>query len=167
MSPQIIKTEEKRFFSKIFDQLSEVEKIIRSIQENTISDVQLTLLVKLENSYCTDSQEAREKKEQLKTYWEKLLGPKTNFGFFTNREMGTIFIAGPLTELFLYDIDGKKLAELSEGPYGILRGLGIEEAEATNNVKKLKEGNYLLLVKGHRFDIDGLEGVLRTLDKVG
>ncbi len=167
MNLKIIKRKEKRFFSKIFDRLSEVEKVVKLIREDTVSDTQLTLLVKLDQSYRTDAEEAKERDERLKTYWKKLLGPKTNFGFFTNREIGTIFIAGPLSEIFLHDLDGKKLAELSEGPYGILRGLGIDEAEATNYVKKLNEGRYLLLVRGHSFDITGLEGIMNELDRAG
>ena len=167
MSSSITKTKEKRFFSKTFDQLSQLEKIIRLIREDTILDVQLTLLVKLEKSYRADIQDAAERIEKLYSYWKILLGPKTNFGVFNNQELGDVFIAGPLTELFLHDVDGKKLAELSEGPYGILRGLGIDGTMATNQVKELNEGNYLFLVKGNRFDIDGLEDVLRELDKVG
>lgn len=156
MNQEIIKTKEKRFFSETFNDLSQVEKIIRLIQENTVSDVQLTLLVKLQKSCRTDSQATAEKIERLSAYWNMLLGPNTNFGVFNNYEIGTIFITGPLTGLFLQEVDRKKLAELSEGPYGILRGLGIDGTVATDQVKKLNEGNYLLLVKGQRFEIDGL-----------
>ncbi len=162
MKKKITKTKEKRFFSKTFEQLSQVEKIIRLIREDITSDLQLTLLVKLENSYDTD-----ERVEQLSENWKVLLGPMTNFGVFNNHEIGTVFIGGPLTKLFLNDVDGKKLAEFSEGPYGILRGLGIDETMATNHIRKLTEGSYLLLFKGHYFDIEDLEGVLRELDKVG
>ncbi len=164
MNLKISKTTEKRFFSKIFDQLSQVEKVINLIREDAVSDMQLTLLFKLDQSYRTSTKEAKEKNEQLKAYWKKLLGPKTNFGSFTNREIGSVFIAGPLTDLFLHDLDGKKLAELSEGPYGVLRGLGINNTEATEYVKKLNEGHYLLLVRGHSFYITGLEGVMNELD---
>jgi len=167
MELKITHTKEKRFFSKIFARLSEVEKFIELIQGDTASDTQLSLLIKLDRSYGIDTKEAKERNDRLKTYWKKLLGPKTNFGFFTNREIGTVFIAGPLSKIFLHDLCGKKLAELSEGPYGILRGLGIEEAEAINYVKKLNEGHYVLLVRGHSFDITGLEGVMNELDKAG
>ncbi len=164
MNAKTSKTSERRFFSKIFDELFQVEKVIRFIREATVSDTQMTLLFKLDQSYCTRTKEAREKNEQLKAYWKKLLGSKTNFGFFTNREIGTVFIAGPLSDLFLHDLDGKKLAELSEGPYGVLRGLGIEDTQAVDYVKKLNDGHYLLIVRGHSFDITGLEGVMNELD---
>jgi len=165
MCPKITKRKEKRFFSKVFDRLSQVEKVIKSMQEDTVPDTHLTLLVKLDQSHSTNTQEAAERNEQLKAYWKRLLGSDTEFGFFHNREIGTVFIAGPLSALFLHDVDGKKLAELSEGPYGILRGLGIDEPKATNYVKKLGEGHYLLIVKGHPFDLNGLERVVNGLDR--
>ncbi len=167
MNAKTSKISERRFFSKIFDELSQVEKVIRIIREDTVSDTQMTLLFKLDQSYRTSTEEARLKNEQLKAYWKKLLGPKINFGFFTNREIGTVFIVGPLCDLFLHDLDGKKLAELSEGPYGVLRGLGIEDTQASDFVKKLNDGHYLLLVRGHSFDIAGLEGVMNELDAAG
>lgn len=164
MSQKITKTKDKRFYSITFDQLSQVEKIIGLIQKGTVSDVQLTILVKLEKTF-SDKPDNAESIDLLSAYWKMLLGPNSSFGIFNNHEIGNIFIAGPLTELFLYDVDGKKLGELSEGPYGILRGLGIDEKVATDQVKKLGDGNYLLLVKGHHFDTDGLEGVLHVLVK--
>lgn len=167
MSPETVKPKEKGLFSKIFDRLSQLEEVIRLVRKDTVSDTQATILVKLNPSYCTDDKKATRKNQQLKAYWKELLGPKTNFGSFTHREIGTVFIAGPLSQLFLHDLDGKKLAELSEGPYGILRGLGIDEVEATEHVKNLKEGRYLLLVRGPRFDINGLESALRGLDWAG
>ncbi len=121
----------------------------------------------MEKTSPIDAKDVAQKIEQLYAFWKSLLGPNIDFCIFNNHEIGEVFIAGPLTELFLYDVDGKKLGELSEGPYGILRGLGIEETIATEQVRELNEGNYLLLVNGHRFDIDGLEGILSELDKVG
>ena len=75
----------------------------------------------------------------VKNLLEKAVGAKDRFRVFFNREIGTVFIAGPLSELFLYDVDGKKLGELSSRPYGILRGLGIDETDAVAYIRKLNE----------------------------
>lgn len=165
MSAKVPKPREKRFFSKTFDQLSQVEQAITFVLAENPLDPRSTLLVKLDKIHHTELWEAEEMNERLKTYWKKLLGPKTDFGFFYNREIGTVFIAGPLSELFLHDVDGKKLAELSEGPYGILRGLGIDDTETASYIKKLNEGRYLLLIRGNGLDLNALENALYSLEK--
>lgn len=96
---------------------------------------------------------AKQKNKELKTYWENLLGQNTKFGFFQNPEIGTTFVAGPLSELFLRDVDGKKLGAMTVGPYGSLRGLGNEEPIAADHIKKLNEGRYLLFVRTNRFNL--------------
>ena len=164
---QVPTPREKRFFSKTFDQLSQVEKAITFVLAENPLDSRLTLLVNLDQIRHSELWEAEEMNERLKTYWKKLLGPKTDFGFFYNREIGTVFIAGPLSELFLYDVDGKKLGELSAGPYGILRGLGIDETDAVAYIRKLNEGCYLLLIRGHGLDLNALENALYSLEKAG
>jgi hypothetical protein len=154
----------KHIIPKIFAQLTQVERAIKHSTKTNGMDSQFTLLVKLGQTYNAERRLAEEKNKELKTYWRKLLGAKTDFGFFYNPEIGTIFIAGPLSELFLHDIDGKKLGALTEAPYGILRGLGISEPEAIDNIKKLNEGRYLLLVRMNRFDLKSLED---TFEKTG
>jgi len=160
MNIQVPKTGEKRFLSTTFNNLAKVEKAITFLKAKKTVDLQLTILIKLDTYAHTDIQKVEKKNRQLVAYWKKWLGPKTDFGFFRNPEIGTVFIAGSLSELFLHDIDGKKLAELSEGPYGILRGLGIYETQAADNVKKLNQGHYLLLFQNQSFNVEGLEATI-------
>jgi hypothetical protein len=164
MNLQVPKTSKKRFLSTTFSKLVQVEKAITFLKEQNTMNVQLTLLIKLDAYSRADLQKAEKKNGQLKAYLKKWLGPKTDFGIFHNPQIGTVFIGGPLSELFLHDIDGKKLAELSEGPYGILRGLGIYETQATSNVKKLNEGQYLLLFQNQSYNLSGLEAILEGLE---
>ncbi len=164
MNLQVPKTGEKRFLSTTFKNLVKAEKVITFLKEQKTVDLQLTILVKLDTYAYTDIQKEEKKNGQLVSYWKKWVGPRTDFGFFHNPEIGTVFIAGSLSELFLHDIDGKKLGELSEGPYGILRGLGIYETQAADNIKKLNQGHYLLLFQTKSLNLNGLEATLKGLE---
>ncbi len=155
---------QKDVFSRIFFQAPHLERAISWFTDNFGLSVQLTVLLKLDQSYFADGNEIAEMKAKLKTYWKNLLGQEIEFGFFHNREIGTIFIVGPLSELFLHDIDGRELGALSEGPYGILRGLGVRDIDANHYIEQLKEGGHLLLARGNILDnytidsmLDGLE----------
>lgn len=166
MKSKIHKTAKKDVVSKMIAQLSEVEKLIERASLHN-GNTQLTFLLKLDQKFQGDITESKEIYVKLKAYWQKLLGPKTDFGFFRNAEIGTLFVAGPLSEVFLFDIERKKLGELCGGPYGILRALGITEAEADRQIKKLNEGLYLLLIKEKPKDLIFLEDNSETLDKAG
>lgn len=150
----------KHVVPKVFARLVQVELAIERLTKTDYADTQLTLLVKLGETYNVDKGVAEQNNRELESYWKNLLGPNTEFGFFQNPEIGTVFVAGPLSELFLHDVDGKKLGAMTGGPYGILRGLGIEEPVAADHIKKLNEGRYLLLVRTSRFDLDGFENHL-------
>jgi len=153
----------KHIVPKVFAELIQLEKAIERLTKTNDTDTQLTLLVKLGETNNAHKRFAKQKNKELKTYWENLLGQNTEFGFFQNPEIGTIFVAGPLSELFLHDVDGKKLGAMIEGPYGILRGLGIQEPVATDLIKKLNEGRYLLLVRTKRLVLKDLEDPLEKI----
>lgn len=152
--------------SRTIGQLSEVEKFIELIA-NCDADNQLTFLLKLGQHYRDNDQEARKLNTKLQVYWQKLLGPNTEFGCFYNAEIGTIFIAGALTDVFMYNIKGKRLGELSGGPYGILRGLGIPEEAATTQIKDLNEGHYLLMIQGNITVMNFLNEASKSLNMTG
>ena len=152
MNPKTIKAGKKRFSSKVFEQLSEVEEAINGILSKRTSDAELTVLVKLIDAPYANLSEVEQRNGGLRARWKELLGPNTHFGFFNNEDIGSVFIAGSLTGVFLFDVEDRKLAELSEGPYGILRGLGIDEAKANPHIKKLSQGRYLLLIRNTYVD---------------
>ena len=154
------------FFSKMIARLSEVEKVVDLINKDN-TGTQLTFLFKQGQHYIEEDWEADGPKRKLSTYWKKLLGPTIDFGSFYNHDIGTIFIVGPLSELFLQDVDGKKLGSFTEGPYGILRGLGLNELEASVSINKLKEGQYLLLGKINNQEDYSIKDNRITLKPVG
>lgn len=104
----------------------------------------MTIMFKLGQRNLDDSESIGLKLE-LENYWKRLLGPMTEFGLFQSEDIGTIFITGPYTGMFVQDINGKKLGALPEGLFGILRGLGLNREETSNAIEKLAEGQYLIL----------------------
>ena len=78
-----------------------------------------------------------------------------------------MYIAGPLVAMFLQDIDGKKLGTLSGGPYGILRGLGIDAEKVATALKVLENGGYLLTIRGKEADLRHFEDQLIPIEKCG
>lgn len=148
---------------KVFAQLDHLKKAIAHVTKTSDTDTQLTLLVKQVQMFNGHTQLMDKMNEELMTYWKGVLGPKTGAGFFENIEIGTVFVAGSLSELFLHDVDGKKLGALTKGPYGILRGLGIEESSAADYVEYLNQGRYLLLIRTARSNINGLKDVFESI----
>ena len=48
------------------------------------------------------------------------------------------------------------------GPFGILRGLGVNEEDASLNIEKLKEGTSFLVVRGERLNIEILKNKIQN-----
>lgn len=137
---------EKKFISKIYFNLSQLEKAVFEIGKYT-SAFEISVLGKVGHLKIDLDREL-----DIKNYWIAGMKDESEFGHFFNPEIGTIFIAGPLAPLFLDDMGGKSLGSMSSGPYGILRGLGINEEQAATQIKKLNQGGYLLIVRGHSLD---------------
>ena len=164
MVPNPTRTEQKRILLKAYVEQSQLEKAIEIILENRSTDTQLSLLGRLDDSYSEDSPKPLHEKETVKNYWRQRLGTSVDFGFFSNPETGTIFTVGPLVGTFLHDVEGTKLAELSAGLYGILRGLGVASDQADAPIKTLVEGGFLLIVRGHDLELKKLEDILLSME---
>lgn len=90
----------------------------------------------------------------IKAYWETLFDVSVSFGSFYNPEIGDVFIVGALISTFLHEVNGKPLVILSSGPYRIFRGLGIEETDASEYLKMLNNGSYLLIIRARNNEIE-------------
>ncbi len=143
METKSIKKEEPHVFFYTIAQLLYVEKWVDFLTKND-SDSHLTIMFKL-GQQNLDDMSLEDLKLKLENYWQKILGPMTEFGLFYNQDIGTIFITGPYTGLFVQEVNGKKLGALPEGLYGILRGLGLNSKETSTTLEKLAEGQYLIL----------------------
>lgn len=160
------KTEQKQILLKDYCQIGQIEKAIRAIQENNVTEVALSVLGTFEEEHSNNSKGLVNKNKYLRTYFKELLGVDTDFDSFYNPETGRVIVAGFLASMFVHEVGKKKLGSLSGGPYGILRGLGVSEFKAATYVKKLNDGKYLLLVRGDCFDIENVEDTLEKLAKI-
>lgn len=163
MSAKTIRQEEKHFFIKSYQYQWQLEEAIEKIHKNTSERLQLSVLGQFDKKYIANNKEIIESKKALKAYWNNSLGENAHFGFFSNPEIGTCFIAGSLTSQFLNDMDGKSLGEMVSGPYGILRGLGVTEYKAAGHLKALINGHFVLLIRGYDYQLDNIEALLDSL----
>jgi len=158
-----LNTQQKHFLIKAYPLLWPLEKAIKILNKNRTSNSQLSILGKFTKGYTSKSIEERAIYEkEMKIYWNGLLGTSPEFGFFTNPDLGTVFIAGSLTSMFLHEIEGKALGAMSAGSYGILRGLGAYQIQAESFLKLLTNGNYLLIVRGFDDELSVLEELLEN-----
>ena len=154
------RTKQKNILLKAYAEQCQLEKAIEVILENLSADTQLSLLGKLDDSHSKDSRNTLYQKENVMHHWRRLLGVNADFGCFSNPEIGTIFTVGPLVGTFLHDVEGTKLAELSSGPFGVLRGLGVASDQVDAHIKTLVEGGFLLIMRGYDEDLKKLEALV-------
>ena len=143
MEAKILNTVKPHVFFKTIAQLIYVERWVEFLAENA-SDAHVTVVFKL-GQRNLDKLDSLVLKSKLERYWKRVLGPTTEFGQFYNQEIGTVFITGPYAAMFVQEVDGKKLGALSEGLFGILRGMGLNREETFHAIEKLREGQYLVL----------------------
>lgn len=153
-------TRQKQIYFKAFQELPHLESALEQIKEKNTSEFQVTILGKVTQFYSDKDIEIPKNTSFIKAYWKDLLGKTVNFGQFYNPESGSIFIVGPLVSTFLQKINGKSLATLSSGPYGIFRGIGVTETQATTYLKLLDSGHYLLILRGFEDEIQKLDMIL-------
>lgn len=160
MKSRVHKQVSRRFLIKDFHNKREMEKSIKIIRKQSKDTLQLSVLGKMEYDCLPPKKKLNGSIENIKEYWKGLLGAESDFGLFSNPEVGTVFVCGPLVSLFLHDLDGKALGEMTAGPYGILRGLGISEKDVTYYLKKLIDCHYLLLIRGNDRELEEVENRL-------
>ncbi len=160
MKAKIAKSAHKHVFSKIYlDSFHILEAA--EIITNEFADYELSILGKTSIDNSAQNKDQINTELAIKDHTSKLSKVNLKCDYFYNPEIGYIFVTGPLTSIFLNDLEGKTLGAISAGPYGILRGLGISKNEATAHIKALKKGGYLMIVRGYDDDLDILENLLK------
>lgn len=159
MKSQLGKPVIKHVFSKIyFDPrllMEAVEVII-----NGSADYEFSILGKTKNLLSSPNKDSVSNGIAIKTNAKEVAKLGEKFDFFFNPEIGDLFITGPLSSIFLNDLEGKYLGALSTGPFGILRGLGISKEKATDYLTALKNGGYLIIVRAYDHDLEILENLI-------
>tara|TARA_R110002051_G_scaffold161004_1_gene232660 strand:- start:333 stop:827 length:495 start_codon:yes stop_codon:yes gene_type:complete len=159
-----LKKEQKVFYVKALNDLTQVETAIDMIRRNVDTEIELSILGKLSHDEFNNKKILVKKRRALRTYWHEHMDKKTDIGFFFHPEIGQIYIIGPLVPMFLYDVSGKKLGALTGGTYGILRGFGIGPKETMDFLNILDKGSYLLILKGYKKPLSRVENLLNKLN---
>lgn len=142
--------------------MCQLEEAIKKIHTIASEHLQLSILGQLGQKRIANDKEIVKSGKAMKRYWKGALGANSNFGLFCNPEIGTLFIIGTLAPQFLSEIHGKVLGEMTSGPYGILRGLGIEGSKATGYLKSLNNGHFLMFIRGYDSELDKVATLLES-----
>jgi len=154
--------EHKQVLLRSYDDIYDLEAIVTLVQQSGISKLKLSILGGFKDMSSYKEEWSCDLRMYQKAYLKALLGANTDFGSFYNTETGKVIVLGFLTTSFLHLVGKKPIGELSGGPYGIIRGLGISKVEAASSVKKLNNGEYLFFARGDLYDIEALEVFLKT-----
>ncbi|MGO3719883.1 MAG: hypothetical protein ACTJGD_11160 [Mesonia hippocampi] len=152
---------QKQAVFQTFQNTTEIEKAFQLLKAESLSKLETSLLSKFAHEHSNTTAPKETKVKIIKQFCKKLMGHSVSFDSFNNSELGTVFIAGPLVTIFLREVSGKPLAAMSSGPYGIFRGLGATEAQATQLVKTLSSGSYVLIFRGYKKELHLLEDKLK------
>ena len=154
-------TNQKQIYFKAYQNLSELETVLNQIEKEDTAKIQMSILGKVSQYYLDKEKDLPNGIDVIQVYWKKVWGNKVRFGRFYNPELGNVFVVGGLASTFLHQVDGKSLATLSSGPYGIFRGMGVDENLALSYLRNLNSGKYLLIIRAYEVDFWHLEYVLK------
>ncbi|WP_188464441.1 hypothetical protein [Bizionia arctica] len=152
-----VQSNRNQFLVKSFQDMSQLHLAIDKCHDITKERLQFSVLEKCKAPIANDVVLCTQQFQNLKTVLHNEFSAKSKSGLFFNPEIGTIFCIGNLSPFFLQEIDGKPLGALGTGVYGIIRGLGINEEDAKQNITELRQGNYLLFISGTANTIENLK----------
>jgi len=159
MKASVSKSDRKHVYSKIFFDYHELIEVAEIIHNNPMA-YELSVLGRTSKLFSAQGKAIIGNGKTLKKHLADLTPVGSEFRSFYNPEIGDIFIIGPLSSIFLNDLEGKSLGTLSMGPYGILRGLGISQKKANAHLSALKKGGYLMMVRGFHDQLEDLKNLL-------
>lgn len=145
------------FLVKSYQEIEELQQAMLYSKGNTIGKLGFSILQKGKEPLAHDLVLCTQEFQNIHAILEDEFPTTTKSGMFFNPEIGVIFCLGALSPMFLQQIDGKALGAIGTGVYGIIRGLGINEQEARQNINALSQGNYLLFISGRAKTIEVLK----------
>ncbi|UAM98159.1 hypothetical protein K8354_18080 [Polaribacter litorisediminis] len=154
------KKTKKIFIIKTYPNLSEIRKVIKNIAQKMEVPLQISILGKITTRKTLTKKEVEKIIADIKKQLRDILGKEFEFGYFYNPELGSLFIAGHLTPVFLNKVNKKELASLPAGLAGIFRGLGIDAKEFKSYFSALKNDNYCLIIRGRSSELAAIEALL-------
>jgi hypothetical protein len=151
-------SELKKTFLNSYTNFSELENALLSIRRMNDDSIGISVIGNANDT--DDSHKFALHKNDIQQLLNKIIGEETEFDSFYNRELGHLFVSGFLVSTFLNPVGKSNIGILSGGPYGVLRGFGISEQDAAESVKKLSNGDYLLVIRGNNRAVQKIASML-------
>ncbi|MCK0131617.1 hypothetical protein MWU59_08885 [Flavobacteriaceae bacterium F08102] len=144
---------------KSFSDFDQIEQLITSLKTygNTL---QLTILGRFDDTHHGTAKN-QDWLDSLVLKWKNCSVLPIEVGVVSNPEIGTIFIAGSFADMFLQEINGKKIGSMTTGIYGVLRGLGIDQERVNTYMNALSEGDYVLILRGYHHELISIAETFR------
>lgn len=152
-------------FFKVFELFSQIENTLKTAESLGIPNSEFSVLKILDTTLPYQSKQWFDMMGQQELDSNKLLGTGASLGIFKSQEYGLILISGSLASLFLYNVEGKALGELSTGIYGVFRGLGITQESLDLQLNVFKQDSYMLVARTDENLLTKLESLLLDFDK--
>jgi len=160
------KANPKRVFLKSYIDFQSIEIALKIIKEHKNKNLQISVIGKFKQTKLNDVKNLVSIENVIENRYKKLFESSKGYEILSNPEIGTIFITGFLASLFSQEVELKKIGSMSTGPFGILRGLGIDEEKVTHSIKILNKGNYLLILRGDENELTTIEDHISITEKV-
>jgi len=148
---------QKLFVLKSYKKLSQIENVLSYIAQNNKNLLQISILAKLIGDKTTTKNEREKLIVDIKKQLTTILGTEYQFGLFFNSEIGSLFIAGHLTPVFLNKVSNKEVASIPAGISALFRGLGISKKNINSYLPELKNNRYCLLIRGEQNILETIE----------
>ena len=161
MKSKINETKQKRVLLKSYSKFQQIEQAIQTLKVSNNTNLQISIIGKFDDNGLDDAKTLIVLEEDMETKCKALFEYPIDFGILSNPDIGSLFITGFLVSLFLQEIELKEIGAMLTGPYGILRGLGIDKDNAQTYLKALHDGDYLIIIRGFENELKQFEADLK------
>ena len=161
MKSKINETKQKRVLLKSYSKFQQIEQAIQTLKVSNSTNLQISIIGKFDDNGLDDAKTLIVLEEDMETKCKALFEYPIDFGILSNPDIGSLFITGFLVSLFLQEIELKEIGAMLTGPYGILRGLGIDKDNAQTYLKALHDGDYLIIIRGFENELKQFEADLK------
>ena len=161
MKSKINETKQKRVLLKSYSKFQQIEQAIQTLKVSNNTNLQISIIGKFDDNGLDDAKTLIALEEDMETKCKALFEYPIDFGILSNPVIGSLFITGFLVSLFLQEIELKEIGAMLTGPYGILRGLGIDKDNAQTYLKALHDGDYLMIIRGFDNELNQFEAELK------
>ena len=161
MKSKINETKQKRVLLKSYSKFQQIEQAIQTLKVSSNTNLQISIIGKFDDNGLDDAKTLIALEEDMETKCKALFEYPIDFGILSNPVIGSLFITGFLVSLFLQEIELKEIGAMLTGPYGILRGLGIDKDNAQTYLKALHDGEYLMIIRGFENELKQFEADLK------